>query len=155
MEGVNLKRLIDIVCYFNNVNKKKFNSLSCKLNVVDCRIVVTAILHNELKVSIDDISSSLSKCPNTILEYIEYNDDQYGVINHFTKLYDNTIAQYNKHKFDNFSRDVEEMILKTNYDIELERKLEKFVNQNTNLQHMLEREKLKNRLINKKSKHYV
>ena len=47
------------------------------------------------------------------------------------------------------------MILKTNYDIELERKLEKILNQNTNLQHMLEREKLKNRLINKKSKHYV
>ena len=24
MEGINLKRLIDIVCYFNNINKKKF-----------------------------------------------------------------------------------------------------------------------------------
>ena len=52
MEGINLKRLIDIVCYFNNINKKKFYSLSAKLNVLDCRIVIASILNIEFKKSI-------------------------------------------------------------------------------------------------------
>ena len=61
MEGINLKRLVDIVCYFNNINKKKFYSLSCKLNVVDCRMVVATILHNELKISVDEVSESMEE----------------------------------------------------------------------------------------------
>ena len=47
------------------------------------------------------------------------------------------------------------MILKTNYDLELEKRLEKILNENTKLQHMLEREKIKNRNINKKFKNYA
>jgi hypothetical protein len=155
MEGINLKRLVDIVCYFNNINKKKFYSLSCKLNVVDCRIVVACILHNELNVSIDDISLNMSKGAATILDYLEDHKQQYGQINHYTKLYQNTLSQYLKHQNDKFSSDVEKMILKTNYDLELEKKIEKIINENTKLQHMLEREKLKNRYITKKNKNYV
>ena len=65
------------------------------------------------------------------------------------------LSQYLKHKDDTFSSDVEEMILKTNYDLELEKRLEKILNENTKLQHMLEREKIKNRNINKKFKNYA
>ena len=155
MEGINLKRLVDIVCYFNNINKKKFYSLSCKLNVVDCRMVVATILHNELKISVDEVSESMAKDITTILDYLSFHKKQYKNINHFTKLYDNTLSQYLKHKSDTFSSDVEKMILKTNYDLELEKRLEKILNQNTKLQHMLEKEKLKNRYINKKLKNYV
>ena len=155
MERINLKRIIYIVCYFNNINKKKFYSLSAKLNVLDCRIVIASILNIEFKKSIDEISKAMSKEPQTILDYLQDHSKQYHDINHYTKLYDNTLSQYLKHKNDTFSSDVEEMILKTNYDLELEKRLEKILNENTKLQHMLEREKLKNRNINKKLKNYA
>lgn len=155
MERINLKRLVDIVCYFNNINKKKFYSLSCKLNVVDCRIVVASIMHNELKISVEDISDSMTKGVSTIISYLEDHHNQYNEINLYTKLYDNVLSQYLKHQNNEFSSEVEEMILKTNYDLELEKKLEKIINENTKLQQMLEREKLKNRYKLKKIKNYV
>jgi len=155
MERINLKRLVDIVCYFNNINKKKFYSLSCKLNVVDCRIVVASIMHNELKIPVEDIGDSMTKGLSTIISYLEDHHNQYNEINLYTKLYDNVLSQYLKHENDEFSSEVEEMILKTNYDLELEKKLEKIINENTKLQQMLEREKLKNRYKQKKINNYV
>tara|TARA_R100000734_G_scaffold16570_1_gene12658 strand:+ start:2129 stop:2500 length:372 start_codon:yes stop_codon:yes gene_type:complete len=123
--------------------------------VLDCRIVIASILHYELKKPIDEISDAMSKEPATVLHYLEDHSNQYQDINHYTKLYDNTLSQYLKHKDDTFSSDVEEMILKTNYDLDLEKRLEKILNENTKLQHMLEREKIKNRNINKKFKNYA
>ena len=118
MEGINIKRLIETACYFNKVSIRKYYSTTTKLNVADTRAVVCNILINEYKYTKEETSELIGRCLDSIKSYIKVHQ-QYEIINHYTK------------------------IQKTKYDMELEKKVERLLNEVGYLQFLLEKHKRK------------
>lgn len=141
MERGDLKRLIETACYFNKVSVRKYYSLSNKLNIVDTRAIVCNILIKEFKLSKKEVSETMGKCSDTIKSYIKIHE-HYNILNHYTKLYDNTLSHFNM----NFETENDEhhcKIQKTKYDLMLEGKIERLLNENSYLEYLLEKHRRK------------
>ena len=141
MEGINLKRLVETACYFNKVSIRKYHSLSTKLNVADTRAVVCNILINEFNFTKEDVSEMMCRCIDSIRAYVKIHE-QYTIINHYTKLYQNTLKHFNM-DFETESHEHHCKIQKTKYDMDLESKIERLLNENGYLQFLLDKQKRK------------
>jgi|TARA_R100000149_G_C5878143_1_gene142305 hypothetical protein len=139
MEGINIKRLIETACYFNKVSIKKYYSTSTKLNVVDTRAIVCNILINEYNLNKEETSQLMGRCLDSVKSYIKIHK-QYEVINHYTRLYQNTLEHY-KMDFESEHQEHHLKIQKTKYDMELETKVERLLNEVSYLQFLLEKKK--------------
>tara|TARA_R100000781_G_scaffold114984_1_gene88262 strand:- start:2557 stop:2988 length:432 start_codon:yes stop_codon:yes gene_type:complete len=141
MEGINIKRLIETACYFNKVNIRKYYSTTTKLNVVDTRAIVCNILINEYKLTKEETSELMCRCLDSVKAYIKIHE-QYEIVNHYTRLYQNTLEHF-KLDFETEHHEHHAKIQKTKYDMELESKVERLLNEVGYLQFMLEKHKRK------------
>ncbi len=141
MERINLKRLVETACYFNKLSIRKYYSTTTKLNVADTRAIVCNILLNEYNYTKEDVSSYMGRCMDSINSYIKIHQ-QYKIINHYTKLYQNTLEHF-KMDFETEHDEHHSKIQKTKYDLELETKVERLLNEVSYLQFLLEKHKRK------------
>ena len=124
MEGINIKRLIETACYFNKVSIRKYYSTTTKLNVADTRAVVCNILINEYKYTKEETSELMGRCLDSIKSYIKVHQ-QYEIINHYTKFYQNTLEHF-KMDFETEHHEHHSKIKKQNMTWNLKKKLKAF-----------------------------
>tara|TARA_R110002050_G_scaffold124877_5_gene244228 strand:+ start:3637 stop:4077 length:441 start_codon:yes stop_codon:yes gene_type:complete len=144
MKSIN--RLIRISCYYNRIKFADFYNLYSNPRTKSSRAIVYTILYNDLNYSIYDISKMFKKSTQFITDILDYHKSEYNLINHYTKLYENTITQYDN--WDKSGIDLAYSIIKTKYDYDLEIKYEQILNDNNRLSNEIENLKI---ILNKKS----
>tara|TARA_R100001129_G_C5325869_1_gene248583 strand:+ start:25028 stop:25468 length:441 start_codon:yes stop_codon:yes gene_type:complete len=144
MQSVN--RLVRICCYYNKVKFADFYNLYSNVRIKDTRSIVYHILKTELGLNTYQISELFNKPVEYVEDHIKYHYKEYDIINHYKKIYENTITQFRN--WNNTDLDLAYSIVKSKYDVERENKYEQILNDNNRLEHEIDILKIK---LNKKS----
>ena len=132
-----VERLIRIACHYNKIIFNEFYREYKYARVIDCKAMVFNYLKESYKISLFEISELFDKDEDYIKKYIKHHKEEINVINHYTKLYENTKTQ-----FENWSHteiDLAYSIIKTKYDQDNEIKYEQILNENCQLKYQLEK----------------
>jgi hypothetical protein len=127
------ERLVRIAAHYNKVKFSEVYKTYKHPRIDDCKAMVFFALYNVFAWSKQEIANEFSKDIEYIENFIEHHESEYNIINHYTKLYDNTITQF---KFwDKEELDLAYAITKTNYDYKNEIRYEGILNANSKLLH--------------------
>jgi hypothetical protein len=141
-----VERLVRIASHYNKVKFADFYNVYSNPRIKDTRAIVYHILHKDLNFSIFDLQALFNKEASYIEFILNYHDTEYNIINHYTKIYDNTLTQFKN--WNNTDLDLAYSIIKTQYDYRNDIKYEQILNENNRLEHKIAILKTK---INKKS----
>lgn len=135
------ERLVRIVCYYNNIKYIEFNRHLFNRRIKDSQAIVYHILYKYIgctkKYLCDYFKRDITYVNATLL----HHSNEYNIINHYTKLYENTLTQFKN--WENVNNDLSYSIIKTKYDLDNELKYEQILNENGKLNYELNKLKRK------------
>ena len=142
-----VSRLIRICCYYNSVKYADFYNVFSNVRIKDTRAIVFHILHNVLQYNKYQISDLIKMPISFVDEHLKYHEKEIELINHYKKLYYNTLTQFQS--WNNAQLDLPYSIVKTKYDYEQSAKYEQILNDNNRLEHEIDilKFKLKKRYV--------
>ena len=126
-----VERLVRIATHYNKVKFADFYNIYSNVRIKDTRAMVYSILYNEMEFSLFDIGALFNKDTEYIKIMVDYHDSEYNIINHYTKIYDNALTQFEN--WNNTDLDLAYSIIKTKYDNKNEIKYEMILNDNNRL----------------------
>ncbi len=143
-----VERLIRIACHYNKLKFADFNREFNNLRLKDCKSIVYQVMIDKLGYDKTKLSIHFGCSVKMISFYINHHCNEYNVINHYTKIYENVKTQFES--WTKSELDLAYSIVKTNYDIKNELRYEHILNENNRLIH--QNDVLKHKL---KRKNYV
>ena len=129
-----VERLIRIASHYNKIKFGDFYNLYSNPRIKDTRAIVYHILSNEMEFSLFDLEAVFNKDPVYIKDILDHHNTEYEIINHYTKIYDNTVTQFKN--WNNTDLDIAYSIIKTQHDYKNEIKYEMILNDNNRLSHV-------------------
>jgi len=127
------ERLVRIAAHYNKVKFSEVYRTYKHPRIDDCKAMVYFALFNVFAWSKQEIANEFNKELEYIEKFLKHHESEYSVINHYTKLYDNTITQFKC--WDKVELDLAYAITKTNYDYKNEIRYENILNDNSKLLH--------------------
>ena len=126
-----VERLVRIASHYNKVKFADFYNIYSNIRIKDTRAMVYHILHDDMAFSLFDLEVFFNKDTDYIKQMINHHNSEYESINHYTKIYDNTLTQFKN--WNNTDLDLAYSIIKTKYDYCNEIKYEIILNDNNRL----------------------
>tara|TARA_R100001086_G_scaffold199785_1_gene115967 strand:- start:3349 stop:3789 length:441 start_codon:yes stop_codon:yes gene_type:complete len=141
-----IERLVRIACHYNKIKFAEFFRDYKHARVTDCKSMVFYYVNKVMHISAFEISELINRDEDYVLKHIERHDQEYTIINHYKKTYENIVTQYEN--WQNSNLDLAYSITKTQYDTKTEIKYEMILTENNRLKHEIDILKLK---LNKKN----